>query len=173
MATRPAARPTVAARRARCQRFLLERYVELGRLEDAIAALVKLHKDDPRATGRSSGSGARWPQAPTRSIGGTSPFKRGRRRSQKPVGVKRRGGLSPDEVCARWPYLTPAEAGAVLLYERGLTHRAIAGALGISRASVRDRLDRAERRIRAHQRAQAAIPAPAPCSGTPNRRKGS
>jgi hypothetical protein len=48
MATRPAARPMVAARRERCQRFLLERYVERGRLEDAIAALIDLHQSDPQ-----------------------------------------------------------------------------------------------------------------------------
>lgn len=48
MATRPSARPEVDARRERCQEYLLERYVELGRLEDAIAALIDLHQTDPQ-----------------------------------------------------------------------------------------------------------------------------
>lgn len=46
MATRPASRPSVAARRERCQTFLLEHYEQHGRLEDAIAALVELATSD-------------------------------------------------------------------------------------------------------------------------------
>lgn len=77
--------------------------------------------------------------------------------------------MSPDEVRARWPYLSAAEAGAVLLYERGLSHRAIADLLGITRGTVRDRLDRAERRIVAHEAAQEPIRAGGQGSRTPER----
>ncbi len=47
--------------------------------------------------------------------------------------------------------LTDAQTAAVLLYERGLSLRAITDTLGISCRAVRDRLDAAARRIVAHE----------------------
>jgi DNA-directed RNA polymerase specialized sigma24 family protein len=67
--------------------------------------------------------------------------------------------MTPEEATARWPYLTPAQLEAALLYERGLSPRGIARVLGISHTSVRDRLDGAARRIAAHLEEEA------PCRG--------
>ena len=52
MATRRSARPVVEERRVRVQRFLLERYVELGTVEATIGALVDLARIDPVANER-------------------------------------------------------------------------------------------------------------------------
>ena len=64
--------------------------------------------------------------------------------------------MKPAEVRTRWPYLSDAQAAAVLLYERGLSMAAIGRVLGVTRGAVRDRLDGAERRIRAHQEREEA-----------------
>ena len=52
MATKRSARPVVEERIARCQQFLLGRYVELGRVAAAIGNLVDLAQSDPVAHGR-------------------------------------------------------------------------------------------------------------------------
>ena len=64
--------------------------------------------------------------------------------------------MTPGEVRERWPYLTDAQAAAVLLLERGLSIRAIARTLGITPSAVRDRLDGAEQRVLRHEQREAA-----------------
>jgi hypothetical protein len=58
--------------------------------------------------------------------------------------------VTPEDVRARWPYLTDARAAAVLLYNAGSASR-IGRVLGIAKAAVRDRLNGAELKIARHQ----------------------
>lgn len=52
--------------------------------------------------------------------------------------------------------ITNREYDAALLSTKGMSQRTIALALGISRSAVRERLDNAARKIRQHQRKDAA-----------------
>ena len=49
MATKRSARPVVEERVARCQEFLLAKFVELGTVEGAIQALIALAESDAKA----------------------------------------------------------------------------------------------------------------------------
>lgn len=59
--------------------------------------------------------------------------------------------VTPDDLRARYPLYTLKQAEAVELLERGFSERAIARALGISRAGARDRLDAATAHLRRAQ----------------------
>lgn len=63
--------------------------------------------------------------------------------------------MPPDERDLALKVLSDKQVAVVELYERGYSQRAIAAALGISRASVRDRLDHAQNRLAAAVRERA------------------
>jgi DNA-binding NarL/FixJ family response regulator len=52
--------------------------------------------------------------------------------------------------------ITDREYDVQLLRHKGMSQRTISLALGISRSAVRERLDNADRKIRQHQRKDAA-----------------